>query len=54
MILEGLWDQEWQKKFAGNLNRSRQEAGQREAISNVQPVRHAAMAHGPGKEKRSE
>ena len=48
--MEKLWDQEWAKKFAGGFNRSRQEAGQREAIPNVQPVRHAAMADGPGKE----
>src|SRR5206468_8493096 len=38
------------KKFAGGLNRSRQEAGQREAIPNVQPVRHAAMADEPSEE----
>ena len=38
------------KNSAGDLNRSGQEAGQREAISNVQSVRHDAMADGPGKE----
>ena len=38
------------KKFAGDLHRSRQEAGQREAIPNVQPLRHNAMADEPGKE----
>ena len=38
------------KQFAGGFHRSRQEAGQREAIPNVQPVRHDAMADGPGKE----
>ena len=37
-------------KFAGGLHCSRQEASQREAIPNVQLVRHDAMADGPGKE----
>src|SRR5262245_56613259 len=38
------------EQLAGSLNRSRQTAGQRQAISDVQPVRHHAMAHGTGKE----